>query len=409
MKPVKSLKPKRESLPVLHCRGSYYDVGFSIGKTFRGIIQDSLAENQFYNEVVLKAGSTPAGKILVQNCLDVCMAKYPNYVSEIRGTADGAQISFDELFMLNMDSILSTIDEVRNHNEVSKVGGTGCTTIICNKNDVILGHTEDALAEIKNHIYIVSAEIVDEEGELLEKFTTLCYPGVLMGYTMGYNSNGMIYSVNTIFPTVHTSGTPRSFVARALLSTSNLDELVRLLEDEGNGVADGFSINVYFYQKNGIINGNETSTDMDALYNIEVAPPLANTFPMKSSVNVMKVGPGQIYEHCNRFLRISTKEINQTALKYSDRRSDTIKSHHKPPSNQKDVEEILSNQTDYNYPIYNEEKEDNGKYDMSFIKTVAVGKYLLNSYTPCLCISFIDIRPLSFCLWIIWNLPYTDL
>lgn len=74
---------------------------------------------------------------------------------------------------------------------------------------ILLGHTEDALAEIKGHIYIVSAEILSDSDEkvVLEKFTTLCYAGTLMGYTMGYNSHGMIYSVNTIFPTVYTKGT----------------------------------------------------------------------------------------------------------------------------------------------------------------------------------------------------------
>ncbi len=65
------------------------------------------------------------------------------------------------------------------------------------------------MAEIKDHIYIVSVEILSEGDEniVLEKFTTLCYAGTLMGYTMGYNSYGMIYSVNTIFPTVYTNGT----------------------------------------------------------------------------------------------------------------------------------------------------------------------------------------------------------
>lgn len=83
----------------------------------------------------------------------------------------------------------------------------------------ILGHTEDAMTEIKDHIYIISAEILSksetnsadagEENDvvILEKFTTFCYGATLMGYTMGYNNHGMIYSVNTIFPTVNTTGT----------------------------------------------------------------------------------------------------------------------------------------------------------------------------------------------------------
>jgi hypothetical protein len=72
----------------------------------------------------------------------------------------------------------------------------------------VLGHTEDAMKEILNNVYIVSAEIVDETGKPLEKFTTFSYAGHLLGYTMGFNDYGMVYSVNTLFPIkINKSGT----------------------------------------------------------------------------------------------------------------------------------------------------------------------------------------------------------
>jgi Acyl-coenzyme A:6-aminopenicillanic acid acyl-transferase len=54
-----------------------------------------------------------------------------------------------------------------------------------NHDEVILGHTEDALPEFLNNVYIISAEITGDNGEKLEKFTTLTYAGHLPGYTMG--------------------------------------------------------------------------------------------------------------------------------------------------------------------------------------------------------------------------------
>jgi len=72
----------------------------------------------------------------------------------------------------------------------------------------LLGHTEDAMTEILNNVYIVQAEILDQEDHIVEEFTSFSYAGHLMGYTMGFNPHGMVYSVNTLFPKeIHQSGT----------------------------------------------------------------------------------------------------------------------------------------------------------------------------------------------------------
>lgn len=65
---------------------------------------------------------------------------------------------------------------------------------------VIMGHTEDAYPECFGRAYIVQAEIVDEDGNLLEQFSSIAYPGFLPGYTMGFNQHGMIHSINTVNP-----------------------------------------------------------------------------------------------------------------------------------------------------------------------------------------------------------------
>lgn len=63
-----------------------------------------------------------------------------------------------------------------------------------------MAHTEDALQEVLNHFYIVSAHIVSDSPQVREeKFTSLCYAGQLPGYTMSYNSSGLAYSINTLF------------------------------------------------------------------------------------------------------------------------------------------------------------------------------------------------------------------
>lgn len=79
-----------------------------------------------------------------------------------------------------------------------------------------MAHTEDALQEVLNHFYIVSAHIKSDtpQGKYQvkeEKFTSLCYAGQLPGYTMSYNSNGLVYSINTLFARDLRSGKMRMY------------------------------------------------------------------------------------------------------------------------------------------------------------------------------------------------------
>lgn len=111
-------------IPVLHCRGTHYDVGFRIvktsyicnfvmtifslfmhffqlcviqGLTFKTMIQDLLETWKYFNDVVVRLGSTDEGKALTQNSLKLCTRNYPGYINEIKGMATGAGIEFDKV------------------------------------------------------------------------------------------------------------------------------------------------------------------------------------------------------------------------------------------------------------------------------------------------------------------------
>lgn len=101
-----------------------------------------------------------------------------------------------------MDDILpNVIDQM---NAVGSDQPVGCSTICINeKNDEVIGHTEDALKETLNHFYFVSAHIIEDtpQGKYKvkeERFTSLCYAGHLPGYTMSNNHHGLVFSINTL-------------------------------------------------------------------------------------------------------------------------------------------------------------------------------------------------------------------
>lgn len=77
---------------------------------------------------------------------------------------------------------------------------TSTTTMIFK---CIIAHNEDALTEVLNRFYMVSAHIIADEpqgryGVKEERFTSLCYAGHLPGYTSSYNHHGLIFTINTI-------------------------------------------------------------------------------------------------------------------------------------------------------------------------------------------------------------------
>jgi len=294
-----------------------------------------------------------------QNSLNLCREKFSNYVTEIEGMADGAEVPFFKLFLLNISSIMAE------HCPTADLGATGCTSIICNKEKLILGHSEDADKEILNNIYIVEAEILDENGHIIEEFTSFSYAGHLMGYTMGFNNKGMVHSVNTIFPKVFTSGTPRAFVARALLPVSQLDEALEILRDSGKGISDGFSLNIYFDKK----------VEGPKFYNIEIGPP-SNENDCESRLDVMPIEKGCSKVHSNKFRRIKAVELEKSVT-CSSQRQETVEKYPCPSSVQ-EIRNILSDQTCKDFPIFIDEVT---KTKLSHVKTVAVGIFDITEKT----------------------------
>lgn len=96
--------------------------------------------------------------------------------------------------LFHFDEILPNITN-QHKNDIES---SGCSTIyVKNNSEHLLAHTEDASKDCMNNFYLVSAHVISDEpfGSLQikeEKFTSLCYPGHIPGYTMAYNSHGLV-------------------------------------------------------------------------------------------------------------------------------------------------------------------------------------------------------------------------
>lgn len=349
---------RRNAIPILYTSGTYYEVGFDVGRTFRGLIQDFLESFKELHNTLLPAYQTEAGRAAYDQTLACVTENFPHYVRELQGTADGAQVPFHHLMLLHMDQAVSQAAEAERGDKPN-----GCSSLCLNgEGQVLLGHTEDALMETLNYVYLVSAHIREEEpqgklGTQSEGFTALCYAGHLPGFCMGYNHHGLVYSINVIFPRKVLAGkTPRHFLCRALLSAKTMEAAQQILRDRGTGSGDGFSVNMSFTRQEG-----------DHLFhNAEVGPAEdANESPM----SILTLSPGEHLLHTNKFLRLThIPEAEGLCMTSSDHRHARA-AQLAAPENRDDLVTLLSDTEDPVHPFFREGTE------VDYVSTVAFGVF----------------------------------
>lgn len=356
MSPVKNI-PRRQCIPIIYTSGTHYDVGFDVGRTFGSIIKSFLQLAAPLNEEYLPLYNTAKGREIYNETLECVRKSFPQYIRELEGTADGAQVEFHKLFLLHMDDILPIAADRENNVNMP----IGCSTICINQPDCqILAHTEDALSETLNHFYIVCAHIKSDTPQgkynvTEERFTSLCYAGHLPGYTMNYNHHGLVFSINTLFAKhLQSRKTPRHFVTRALLSAENFVQAQTILRDNGVGAGDGCSFNMTFLNQEG-----------DRLFhNAEMGP--AEPGQCQSQLNIFTASPGEQIIHANKYLRLNIEELPCKGIESSVERMDTFCSFTAPKTKQ-DVINMLGDQSAKVYKVF----QENGAEE--FTKTIAVG------------------------------------
>lgn len=199
--------------PDLVVRGDNYQCGFGIGKAYGPIIAERLA---LYADV-------PA---LSEDKKRLIEARFPQYVAEIQGFADGSGADYDRLLALNFQ------DVVRH----------GCSTVVKFADGrPTVGHNEDYPAE----------RMRAEMGKLIRfdmptgSFTAYVYLGELAGNAYGWNDAGLYFFVNSIDvpkpPAERVAGfAPLYALLRRMHELESLDDVLSYLR--GTPLVDGVQI-----------------------------------------------------------------------------------------------------------------------------------------------------------------------
>src|SRR5262245_14244385 len=145
--------------PLVEVSGTHREMGRQIGEAMRTQVQHSIANahvliEQSYSTLGL---TWEGAQIQSHKYLPFAEERYPHYVDEMRGIAEGANLAFDDVVVLNVMEAV-TMDALHL---------TRCTSFAVNERltadgHVLAAHNEDWVPEDENDVYVKSARQNDE-------------------------------------------------------------------------------------------------------------------------------------------------------------------------------------------------------------------------------------------------------
>ena len=205
-----------EPLQIVTVKGTHRELGGQIGEACAPKIQAMLTSYQeYFNLMYSQLRLRWKDAILQAQKNQPFMVEFlPQYLAELEGMAEGANVPLKELITLNC---IEGITEDALHLK--------CTSIAANEERTetgitLVGHNEDWLPEDEATVYVLRA-FPDEE----PPFLALNYGGLLPA--IGFNASGIAQCCNSVYPADARNGVPRLLVARAVLGKTSLSKALK--------------------------------------------------------------------------------------------------------------------------------------------------------------------------------------
>jgi isopenicillin-N N-acyltransferase like protein len=198
--------------PLIEVSGTHREMGCQIGEAAREQVQHSVANARILIDAAYKSLELTwqGAQIQSRKYLPFAEELYPQYVDEMRGIAEGANVEFDDIVVLNvMEAVTSDALHL-----------TRCTSMAVNEQrtadgHVLAAHNEDWIPEDENDVLVISAKPDTEP-----PFLAMSYGGLLPN--VGFNAYGIAQLIDSVYPSDSRVGIPRLVVARAVLSARRI-------------------------------------------------------------------------------------------------------------------------------------------------------------------------------------------
>ncbi len=193
-----------------------FELGSLLGKQFGGFAKSKIEENSQKEDWPIRLKR--AGKYL-----EVTEKYFPEYVAELRGYAEGANVDWESLWTLSLE-------EETTNEHLAK-----CTTMATNSGRLV-SHNEDWEKGAADTLCLLLKKV---GGVAIFE---LYYQNTLGGNAVSLNSHGFIISINSLTHDGVKFGIPRNVIARAMSETADPENDFEKLKDLPRGLGLNFNI-----------------------------------------------------------------------------------------------------------------------------------------------------------------------
>jgi isopenicillin-N N-acyltransferase-like protein len=293
-----------QRLPVVFVEGSHYEMGRQIGTDRKRVITKMLAVyRRYFEEEGERIGIADWDEAILhaRKYLPFAEESLPQYVEELQGVADGSEVDFNDLLMLNC---VEAITEDALH--------TSCTSLavapeVTADGSLLVGHNEDWLPDDQDTVYLVHARPNDEPAYL-----AITYGGLLPN--IGFNEHGIAQCCDSVYPNDARVGVPRVFVSRAVLAARTLADAIRAALNRRR--AAGYN-HLIVHVSGEMYNAEVSAEDFDVLYGIEGVLAHTNNYLSRRMRAIEKDSEELIASRVryNRAIRLMRSQRGKLSLK----------------------------------------------------------------------------------------------
>jgi len=316
----------RRELPVLHARGDGKELGRFVGEAMRLLIQKRVEQQAWLHEAKAKYESG-ALRPVVDSLASAGRTAFPQLWEEMEGMAHGSQVEFLYILLINLQREMRYFvpEDSERAKYVKKVVSPdmNCTDVFYKGSEGWwLCHNEDGGDAADMH-FLFMLQVKGNHGT----FTGLTYAGELPSSAFGYNSSGLVFTMDGLSP-VHLDpgGVPRNFVSRKLMEAKTMDEALCIVTEARHSVGHNYNIV-------SVAQGEFSAVS------VETAP--RGLFSIQTLVD-------ECFFHANRYLRVTTPQIPNPSSEHREMRVQELL-----PVNRLDaLLAILADQEDETWPIF---------------------------------------------------------